>query len=50
MPQNDLENSSEVGTAYFENLSVWEHLKSHGLRYWLRCFDGPAQDIRGTGG
>ena len=30
MLQNDLANSSEVGTAYFENLSAWERLKSSG--------------------
>ena len=30
MLQNDLANSSEAGTAYFENLSAWERLKSSG--------------------
>jgi cardiolipin synthase len=30
MLQKDLANSSEAGTAYFENLSAWERLKSSG--------------------
>ena len=30
MLQKDLANSSEAGTAYFENLSAWERLKSRG--------------------